>query len=181
MIIKEIKDYSNRMRINIVSSDGFNPGDEVVLLTKSEYENLKAELFNRENKISYLEQENKIVTQRSDAIMESIEKSKKDMDTELDKLLKISLKHINETNDKQLADKDRQIEQLTGKLDSIRTAFDIFITNINALKWHHYIRGKHAEVITDFISSIKIKNDDQTLDADVNQLEDKNNGSDGDG
>ena len=51
MLFKEVKQYSNRQRIDINKSDELTPGAEVVILTADEYADLKENLMELNNKV----------------------------------------------------------------------------------------------------------------------------------
>ena len=175
MIIKEIKEYSQRLRINIVQADGFNPGDKVVVIPVQEYEDLNQNISDLQGRLRSVKNDNEILKQRQQAFNEAIKESEKQLDTELEKLLEVSLKPINETHEKQLEDKDSQIEQLTDKLNGMQSAFHHFTTKINSLNAIDIIfRKKHNEVISDFIDSITITGkENNMLNADVKQITEK--------
>ena len=172
MIIKVVKMYSNRQRVDLNKKDGFNAGEEIILMSKSEYDNLKHRLFDLDNKLVTAESENKILKDRNDTITGAIQESKKQLDIELEKLLEVSLKPINETHKKQLADKDHQIKELTDKLNTIQGAFSQFITKINSLNAIDFLfRKKHNQVINDFSNSVWITTGkDKIVNADVKSI-----------
>ena len=176
MIRKVVKMYSNRMRIDLNKKDGLNANEDVIIMPVEEYEKLKQELFNREDKIIALTKENEIIQQRNDSIMESIQTSKQENEKEFEKMLEITLKPINETHKEQLEDKDNQINQLTDRLNAMQSAFNHFITKINSLNTIDILfRKKHNQVINDFIDSIVIPaNEDKIVNADVKQISEKN-------
>ena len=157
MIRKVVKMYSNRMRIDLNKKDGLNANEDVIIMPVEEYEKLKQELFNREDKIIALTKENEIIQQRNDSIMESIQTSKQDNKKEFEEMLEITLKPINETHKEQLEDKDNQINQLTDKLNAMQSAFHQFNIGINQLSALDILfRKKHHQVINDFNESIWI-------------------------
>ena len=55
MITKIVKEYSNRQRIDLNKGDGFSAGDEIILLTKSEYDNIQQVMQNMDTQIKILE------------------------------------------------------------------------------------------------------------------------------
>ena len=175
MITKVVKMYSKRMRIDLSKKDGFNADEEIILMSKAEYEDLKNQLFRLDSQLVTAESENKILKDRNNAFAEAIQESDKKIDKELEKLLEVSLKPINETHKEQLEDKDNKIEQLTDKVNAMQSAFNHFNTKINSLSALDILfRKKHNEVISDFIDSITITaKDKQIVNTDVKQISEK--------
>ena len=72
VVEKKICEYSGRKRININMSDEFDKGDEVVLLSKEEYNHIKEALFS-------LQMKQEAYESRQSIIEETIEKTLKRM------------------------------------------------------------------------------------------------------
>ena len=173
---KTVKEYSNRPRINLNRKDGFHDGENVIVMSLQEYENLKTELFNRDHELKILKAENGMLNEMEAKLRKDIIKREKELDKELKNLLEVSLKPINETHKEQLEDKDNQIKQLNNRLNAMQSAFNHFITKINSLNTIDILfRKKHNQVINDFIDSIVIPaNEDKIVNADVKQISEKN-------
>ena len=173
-IEKEIKNYSDRLRINIVSADGLTAGQKVIIMTDDEYGNIKDQILNMSAEIRTLEYDKNVFQQRSETLMNAIEDGKKTKDAELKELLEVSLTPIRETHKEQLEDKDQQIKALSDKIDLMQTSFHKFTTMINSLSAIDVLfRKKHNEIITDFIESVWVKSDDPILDTDVKKVTSK--------
>ena len=127
--------------------DKFNINDVVYVLTESEYQSLM---------------------QNADDELIPEPEPKREIDKELENLLEVSLKHINETHKEQLEDKDNQINQLTDKLNAMQSAFHQFNIGINQLSALDILfRKKHHQVINDFNESIWIiSKEDNIINAD---------------
>ena len=127
--------------------DKFNINDVVYVLTESEYQSLM---------------------QNADDELIPEPEPKREIDKELENLLEVSLKHINETHKEQLEDKDNQINQLTDKLNAMQSAFNQFNIGINQLSALDILfRKKHHQVINDFNDSIWIiSKEDNIINAD---------------
>ena len=57
VILKEVKNYSGRLRINITQSDNINAGDNVVLLLESDYNRLISDNDKLSSQVEMLKQE----------------------------------------------------------------------------------------------------------------------------
>ena len=131
-ILKEVKNYSGRLRINITGKDGFNPGDNVVLLLEADYQKLLDENNLLSSKVEMLEHER----------------------TNLEELVNITLNPIHEHYKEELKTKDSIISSKDQELNNIKAILNKFTTSISGLSFIDLIRGKHKEVISDFHDSI---------------------------
>ena len=153
MIKKKIKEYGNkskRQRIDINLSDGFKPGDEVVILPANEYDEIKTKLF----EYNALEKENQLLHNQEQNLQSIIE----DVTTP-----------IYSRHEQELKDKDKQIEQLKRQVDTLKKIFNQFIIDITSLSaWDIGFRGKHKDLISDFNSRIWFTtNDNKVEDVDA--------------
>ena len=91
MEFKQVKEYSKRQRINLNKSDGFSNGQEVVVLTKGQYEfrerthkkkiddlnttihNLKLQIESLQQDIDKLSVENELLNNQQNNLKEIIE------------------------------------------------------------------------------------------------------------
>lgn len=130
--------------------DKFNVDDVVYVLTESEYQSLM---------------------QKNDNEVIPEPEPKREIDKELEKLLKVSLEPIQETHKKQLEDKDNQLNAMNDKLNAMQHRCNQLKDKINQLSlWEMVWHKKHYDIINDFTNSIWIilKNDDNTInEADV--------------
>ena len=146
-VVKKNGDYG-RLSLGKLG-DKFNVNDVVYVLTKSEYQSL--------------------IQTEADNSSQATE-PKTETDKELDKLLKVSLKHINESHKKQLEDKDNQISSMNDKLNAMEHKCNQLKDKINQLSlWDMIYHKKHYDIINDFTNSIWIinKDDNKLNDADV--------------
>lgn len=130
--------------------DKFNVNDVVYVLNESEYQSL--------------------MQNQDDNVIPAETKTDKEIDEKLDKLLEVSLKHINETHKKQLEDKDNQLNAMNDKLNAMQHRCNQLKDKINQLSlWDMIRHKKHYDIINDFTNSIWIilKNDDKLNSADV--------------
>ena len=139
MIIKKIKEYgqkSPRLKIDINKGDGFNPGDEVVILGKEEYDAIKDKLLD----YTALKKENQLLHNQEQNLQNLIE----DVTTP-----------IYANHEKELSKKDNLIEQLqmqVNRLKEICNQFNIDIASLSA--WDIIFKGKHKVLVSEFNKSI---------------------------
>lgn len=159
MIFKEVKEYSNRQRINLNKDDGLLPGDNVVVMTANEYNDFKSDVVELQDKIRNLEKENQLL---------------KDQERNLNGLIQNVTAPIYENHKKELQDKELQIKQLTNELNTIKKVCNQFNIKISGLSAIDIIfRGKHKKLVSDFNNSIWVNvEDDNIIDADTKKLTD---------
>ena len=145
MIIKQVKEYgkkTTRQRIDINVSDNLTTGADVVILTTKEYEEIKSKLYD----YNAIDKELQIL---------------KDQEQNLQQIVKDVTTPIHENYKKELQNKDKQINQLQDKLDTLKKIFNQFIISITSLSaWDIFFRGKHKDLISDFNSRIWITTKD---------------------
>lgn len=153
VIIKEVKEYSKRKRINILKDDGFKPGDKVVILPLASYDDMIAELQRLEQLVTDYElQDNDTSYDKSDGIFSDV------------------LEHIYQQHQKQLENKDKIIQARALEINRLKSITSKYNIAMNGLSTFDMIfKKKHKQLIEDFQSSIWIQNDD-VLEADVNRL-----------
>jgi len=132
VIVKEVKNYSGRLRINITSKDGLNADDHVVLIMESEYNQLMSDVRELSAKVEMLEHQQQ----------------------NFEEMLEISLKPIYAEHDKQIQKKDDIIESKDNELKHIRGIMHKFSVAISGLSLWELIRGRHKDLITDFDNGI---------------------------
>ena len=130
--VKEVKNYSGRLRINITQSDGLNQGDNVVLILESEYNRLISANDTLTSKVEMLEHERK----------------------NLEDLIEITLNPIHQHYKDQLKEKDRIIKSKDDELNNIKAIMNKFTTSISGLSLWEIIRGKHKNLISEFQDKI---------------------------
>ena len=148
MIIKEVKNYSGRLRINITAKDNIQPNEDVVLMTVQEYNEIKETITN-------LQQQTTVLKNETSKLNEMEAKLKKSYsEDQLEDLIEIALKHINEHYNSELKNKDDIIKSKEKELNHNKAVLTKFITSISGLSLWDIIRGKHKELINDFHNSI---------------------------
>ena len=132
VILKEVKNYSGRLRINITQSDNINAGDNVVLLLESDYNRLISDNDKLSSQVEMLKQE-----QRN-----------------IEDILEVTLKTIYSEHRIQLQKKDDIIKSKDDELNRIKGILDKFTTALSGLSLWDIIRSKHKNLIKDFQDSI---------------------------
>ena len=142
MIIKQVKEYSNRQRIDINKSDGLNPGSEVVILSKSDYDNLINENKDLNNELTAKTTELQLL---------------KDQENNLKDIVTDSIAPIDKHYQKELENKDNQIKQLEHQLKSLQAKTNQYNLDLMGLnKLDIAIFGKHKKLIKNFSEDISI-------------------------
>ena len=136
MKVKEIKNYSGRLRINIVQDDGFQSNEEVVLMSMQEYDSIKD---------SILELQDKVTEAKKEAEMYK---------DQMDDIIKLALKPIEKHYDSELEKKDKVISDKEDEINNIKAVLNKFSTSMSGLSFIDLIRGKHKNLIDDFHDSI---------------------------
>ena len=157
---KQVREYSGRKRINITQSDGLVKDDDVVILRKSDYNNLIAEydrLIQVENDI-----DNQKVT--ADAMGEKFIEPIRDSYNDIIKGL----------NDK-IDDKDKEIN----RLKAIYQDYDKQVYSMGILD---ILRHKNRVISDDFKSKIWITSNDDSMvtDTEVKKLNEPDTDDGGD-
>ena len=151
-LTKNVREYSGRKRINITQSDGLKKDDTVVILKKSDYDNLMTE----HHRLQELEKDinNQKIT--ADAISEKFLKPVKDSYTDI----------IDGLNDK-ITNKDNEIN----RLKAITQDYD---KQVYSLGLRDILRHKNKEMSQDFNSKIWITTPDTMVtDAEVKKVSEK--------
>ena len=156
MIFKEVKEYSNRQRIDLNKKDNLKPGANVVILTDDEYNNIKKEFLELQEQYKILE--NQIQMQQ-------------DQEHNLKEIIENVTAPIYENHKKDLANKDLEIKQLTDELNAIRKScsqYNIELMDLNAIDI--IFRSKHKKLIKEFNNTIFVNMEVAPIDADAKTL-----------
>ena len=151
-LTKNVREYSGRKRINITQSDGLKKDDTVVILKKSDYDNLMTE----HHRLQELEKDinNQKIT--ADTISEKFLKPVKDSYTDI----------IDGLNDK-ITNKDNEIN----RLKAITQDYDKQVYSLGVID---ILRRKNKKMSQDFNSKIWITTPDTMVtDAEVKKVSEK--------
>ena len=142
MLFKEVKQYSNRQRININKDDNLKPGEKVILLTANEYEDIKTDFKDLQDNLIKIENENQLLQSQEQNLKELIENV---------------TAPIYENHKKDLENKDLEIKQLTDELNAMKqicSQFGLELMGLNSIDI--LFRSKHKKLIQDFNNNIWI-------------------------
>ena len=136
MIIKQVKEYSKRKRIEINKTDNLDAGAKVIILSENEYNQLINELDNYDA----LKKENQILNEQENNLSEMV----KDITAP-----------IYDQHKKDLQKKDNEIEQLTSQLNYIRKSISHYIISLSSLGLMDLVfRSQHKKIIDDMNDTI---------------------------
>lgn len=157
MIIKQVKEYSNRQRIDINKSDGLNSGSEVVILSKSDYDNLINENKDLNNELTAKTTELQLL---------------KDQENNLKDIVTDSIAPIDKHYQKELENKDNQIKQLKHQLNTLQAKANQHNLDMQGLNvFTMFFLRKHKKLISNFNDTITaITNDPKIIDADTKAI-----------
>jgi len=157
MIIKEVKQYAKRQRIDINKNDGLTPGNDVVILTTEEYADIKQNLMDLNNKVTAKDSELEVM---------------KNQEQNLKELIADAIAPIDNHYQKELLKKDNQIKQLQMELKTIKAKTNQYNLEMQGLNIIDIgLLRKHKKLITDFNNEIsKIVIDPKIVDADLSAI-----------
>lgn len=157
MIIKEVKQYAKRQRIDINKNDGLTPGNDVVILTTEEYADIKQNLMDLNNKVTAKDSELEVM---------------KNQEQNLRELIADAIAPIDNHYQKELLKKDNQIKQLQMELKTIKAKTNQYNLEMQGLNIIDIgLLRKHKKLITDFNNEIsKIVIDPKIVDADLSAI-----------
>ena len=142
MLFKQVKEYSQRQRINLNKDDGLKPGDNVVVLTANEYDNIKKDIMQLQDQAIKLENENQLLKNQEQNLKEIIQ----DVTTP-----------IYENHKKEMENKDLQINQLTNELNALQIKINQYNLDMQGLNLIDIaILRKHKKLIQDFNNTLSI-------------------------
>ncbi len=166
MIIKQVKEYGSktkRQRIDLAKSDGFTPGEDVVLIPKEQYDSIKQDILDLQQQITDKDSELKIAYEQiniASEVSNNLKKQFEDLRNQkinLQQVVKDALTPIDEHYQKELKKKDKQIEQLEIKYNSLlgkahKNNLELMGLNIFEMGLFH----KHKKLIMDFDQELTI-------------------------
>ena len=157
MLYKEVKEYSNRQRINLNKNDGFTPGEEVVIFTKSEFDKYKDNILNLQNQLRTTEDK-----------LYNIQEQQENLEQMIDKITN----PIHQTYKKQLDDKDKELKQLQLQLKTLQAKtnqYNLELMGLNGIDI--LLLRKHKKIIKNFNEDIALLADDpKIIDADTKAI-----------
>lgn len=152
MIIKQVKEYSKRKRIEINKNDNIDAGAKVIILSENEYTELK----NKLNDYDALLKENQILQKQENNLKE---------------IIKDVTAPIYENHQKELTSKDNEIKQLQVQLKLLQTKANQFNLNMQGLNVIDIALRKHKKLIADFNTAIADVDADAIIPADIKKID----------
>ena len=166
MIIKQVKEYGSktkRLRLDLAKADGFTPGEDVVLIPKEQYDSIKQDILDLQQQITDKDSELKIAYEQiniASEVSNNLKKQFEDLRNQkinLQQVVKDALTPIDEHYQKELKKKDKQIEQLEIKYNSLlgkahKNNLELMGLNIFEIGLFH----KHKKLIMEFDQELTI-------------------------
>ena len=166
MIIKQVKEYGSktkRQRIDLAKADGFTPGEDVVIIPKEQYDSIKQDILDLQQQITDKDSELKIAYSQIDIASEvsnNLQNQLEDSRSQkinLQQVVKDAIAPIDEHYQKELENKDKQIEQLEIKYNSLlgkahKNNLELMGLNIFEIGLFH----KHKKLIMEFDQELTI-------------------------
>lgn len=142
MVLKKVKEHSNRQRINLNKGDGFSDEEPVEVISKSDFDDIKSEILRLQDKLSVVTTENEMLKKQENNLTEMMDK------------LTIP---IYENHQKELDKKEVEIKRLNDELSALRKIASQFAIDINGLSAIDiFFRNKQKGLIDDFNNAIWI-------------------------
>ena len=160
---KQVKVYSDRPRISLKKSDGFNENEEVYIMSSDEYSQLKQIVIDFE---VYKE---KTISEKETAVKTANETSKKVLQN-IHNEFKKEYESKEDIYKEQLEEKETKINDLENELKNLKAIISIFLIQLNGLNLIDFeFRNKHKDMIDNLKESVWIvkpdveiiRNDDQ--------------------
>lgn len=153
MIIKQVKEYSKRKRIEINKTDNIDAGAKVIILSENEYN----QLIDKINDYDAVKKENQILHNQ---------------ENDLKKIVDDVTAPIYDQHQKELTSKDQQIKQLQIQLKALQTKTNQYNLDMQGLNVIDIaVLRKHKKLIQDFNTAIADVDADAIIDADAKKLE----------
>lgn len=155
ILVKDVRDYGGRKRINITNSDGLVKDDKVVILKEQDYNDIMAEYHRLETIVTDLDNQKVTADMMGEKFIEPIKDSYNDI--------------INGLNDK-IDTKDKEINRL-------KAIYQDYDKQVYSLGIIDILKHKNKTISDDFNSKIWITTDDNMVtDAEVKKLTGDDNG-----
>ena len=166
MIIKQVKEYGSktkRQRIDLAKADGFTPGEDVVIIPKQKYDSIKQDILDLQQQITDKDSELKIAYEQINIASEvnnNLQNQLEDSRSQkinLQQVVKDAIAPIDEHYQKELEKKDKQIEQLEIKYNSLLGKAHQHSLELMGLRTRDILfRNKHKKLIFEFDQELTI-------------------------
>lgn len=153
---KKVSDYSGRKRINITNSDGLVKDDEVIVLRKSDYDDLMTEHHR----------------------LQELEKDLNNQKVTADDIGDKFIKPVKDSYDSIINDLQKQIKDKDTEINRLKAIYQEYDKQVYSMGFMDIIRHNNRKISDDFNSKVWItRPDNMVTDAEVKKLGD--NGGDG--
>lgn len=150
LLDKKVSDYSGRKRINITNSDGLVKDDAVVVLRKSDYDNLIKE-FHR---------------------LQELEKDMNNQKVTADAIGDKFIEPLKTSYDSIISDLKQQLKNKDTEINRLKAIYHDYDKQVYSMGFMDILRHKNREISQDFNSKIWITSSDDSMvtDAEVKKL-----------
>ncbi len=163
MIVKEVKEYgtkSKRQRIDLNKKDGFAPGDEVIIIQKDKFDEIKEDILELQSELIVKDKDIEIYKNRIDILSNQEQRQ----DLNLKEIIQDVTTPIYENHKKELENKDNEIKQLKLQLKSLENKtkqYNLDMMGLNTIDV--LFRSKHKHLIQKFNNEISLIIDDPKI------------------
>ena len=175
MLFKKVKEYSKRQRIDINKSDGLTPGEDVAIIPKQKYDEIKQDILDLQNELMTARNESEMLQEINNNLEKQIQ-DLKDKEVNLQQLIKDAVTPIDEHYQKELENKSNEINQLQMELKTLRAK--AYQNNLELMGLNIFDLGifrKHKKLIKEFNQELTILSSDPNIVAtDVKAIDNKN-------
>jgi len=168
MIEKIVKEYgtkTKRQRIDLNKKDGFAPGDEVIIIQKDKFNEIKQDIMDLQSEIIVKNKDIEIYKNRITILSDQEQKQ----ELNLKEIIQDVTTPIYENHKKELDNKDLQIKQLEIQLKSLENKtkqYNLDMMGLNTIDV--LFRSKHKHLIQKFNNEISlIINDPKIVDVET--------------
>lgn len=150
LLDKKVSDYSGRKRINITNSDGLVKDDAVVVLRKSDYDDLIKE-FHR---------------------LQELEKDMNNQKVTADAIGDKFIEPLKTSYDSIISDLKQQLKNKDTEINRLKAIYHDYDKQVYSMGFMDILRHKNREISQDFNSKIWITSSDDSMvtDAEVKKL-----------
>ena len=146
---KQVREYSGRKRINITNTDGLVKDDAVVVLKKSDYDDLMTELYR----------------------LEELEKDMNNQKVTADAIGDKFIKPLQDSYDIIISELQEQIKDKDTEINRLKAVYQEYDKQVYSMGFMDILRHKNREISDDFNSKIWItRPDSMVTDAEVRKL-----------
>ena len=155
MIIKTVKEYGKRQRIDINKSDGFSADDKVVLVPAEKYDKIKQDIMDLQTELMTARNESEMMAEVNAKLTEQIE-DERNRKINLKEIIKDAVTPIDNHYQKEISKKDDELKQLKLQLKAMEqktNQYNLDMQGLNTIdiaifRKHKKLIQKYNEEIT---------------------------------